>query len=272
MSNSQPAILFLGATGGCTLAALVNTLNAGHRATALARTPSKLTTLLIKAGVPLSTVEALLQIHKGNAISLPDVKVALLLSSPSRNHPTLPTAIISGLGAAPKFQLSLNPSKWLTADDPTICGTAASTLVAALQEIYAEKPSLRANSPKPLLCFVSTTGIVPEGAPEDVPFLMRFLYHVLLAGPHVDKKRMEKVFRPEGRKDGSGVFRATIGVRPTLLTSGKSKGMKGIRVGREKRPELGYTVSRSDVGLFIYETAVQGMGKGWEGDMATLTY
>jgi hypothetical protein len=257
MSSPKPTILFLGATGGCTLACLIHTLQAGHPAIALARTPAKLTTLLTSAGIPTSTLDALLTIHRGNAISVPDVKAALLLS------PTPPSTIISGLGAAPVFTLGLNPLKWLTIDNATLCGTAAATLVSALREVETENPSF----PKPLMCFVSTTGI-SQGA-EDVPFLMRFLYHIVLAVPHVDKKEMERVFRPEGRE--GGVFRAVMGVRPTLLTSGVGKGLEGIRIGREQSPELGYTVSRNDVGLFVYKTAVEGEGKGWEGDMASLT-
>lgn len=265
MSTTKPTILFLGATGGCTLAVLIHTLQAGYPAIALARTPSKLTTLLTEAGIPTSTLDTLLKIHQGNATSIPDVKATLLLAS-TPTTPTLPSTIISGLGAAPKIQFGLNPLNWLSIDNPDLCGTAAATLVTALKEIYTEQPSLRAAT-KPLLSFVSTTGI-SQGA-EDVPFWMRFLYHIVLAVPHVDKKKMEAVFRPEGAE--AGVFRAVVGVRPTLLTSGVERGLEGIRIGREKTPELGYTVSRKDVGLFIYKTIVEGEGRGWEGDMATLT-
>ena len=80
-------------------------------------------------------------------------------------------------------------------DQPEICGKAASVLVSALKEIYEETPSLR-NSAKPSLTFVSTTGITT--GPADVPWSMRFLYHVILATPHVDKKKMEDVYR-EGK-------------------------------------------------------------------------
>ena len=81
---------------------------------------------------------------------------------------------------------------------------------------------------------------------------------------------MESVFRPQGSaKDG--VFRAVIGVRPTLLTSAKPKGIEGIRVGREERPEMGYTVSRGDVGEWVFKVVVEGEGKGWEGECASLT-
>lgn len=83
---------------------------------------------------------------------------------------------------------------------------------------------------------------------------------------------MEEVFRPQG-VEKEGVFRATVGVRPTLLSTGveKGEGVGGIRVGRESEPEMGYVVSRKDVGLWIYNHVVEGKGKGWEGDVASLT-
>lgn len=96
---------------------------------------------------------------------------------------------------------------------------------------------------------------------------MRFLYHHVLRVPHVDKKAMEDVFRGEGGE----VFRGIVGVRPTLLTDGAERGLEKIRVGREAAPALGYTVSRRDVGLWIYRSVVEGEGRGWEGEMVSLT-
>jgi hypothetical protein len=273
MSTSKPTIFFLGATGGCTLAALTHTLNAGYPSIALARTPSKLTQLLLSAGIPQTTLNQLLKIHPGNALSTTDVKTALLLASPSQSQsssPTLPSTIITGLGATPQFNFrSLNPLNWVTIDNATLCGTAAATLVSALREIYTEYPDLLQK--KPLLAFISTTGI--SNVTEDVPFWMRFLYHQILAVPHRDKRVMESVFRGSAATEGNenGVFRAVIGVRPTLLTSAEPRGIEGVRVGREERPEMGYTVSRGDVGEWVFKVVIEGEGRGWEGECASLT-
>lgn len=258
-STSKPTILFLGATGGCALASLTHTLNAGYNAIALVRTPSKLTSLLTARGISESTLSSLLTIHSGNARSVAAVKAALLITSPDGSV-RLPNTIISGLGAAPKLAFSLN---LFTLDDPTICQTAAATLVAALNEIYSEHPQLSAS--KPLLSFISTTGITR--GPEDVPFWMRFLYHWVLHVPHLDKRGMEDVFRDTEPSP----FRSVVGIRPTLLTDGQGVGAGSLRAGKEDAPALGYTVTRADVGEWIFRNVVETHGKGWEGEMVSLT-
>jgi hypothetical protein len=129
--TTKPTILFIGATGGCTLAAIFHTLNAGYHCIALVRTPTKLTALLRDAGVDESTISSFLTIHTGNALDVPAVKKALLIRS--GDHLQLPRTIITGLGGAPKFQFNLLP---LTIDQPNICQRGAATLVTALSEIY----------------------------------------------------------------------------------------------------------------------------------------
>lgn len=226
-STAKPQILFLGATGGCTLAALIHSLNAGYPCTALVRTPSKLTSLLASAAVPEQTLSTLLTIHSGDALSIPAVKKALLVGEEGTMR--LPDTIISGLGATPRLEVSRSNALFLfNLDDLTICQNAATALLAALKELRVEYPQLQ--SSRPLLSFISSTGI--SRGPEDVPWAMRFLYHQLLHVPHLDKKAMEDSFRGEGGK----VFRAVVGVRPTLLTNGVERGANGIRVGTEERP------------------------------------
>ena len=259
MSDTKPTILFLGATGGCTLTVLTHSLKAGYPCIALVRTPSKLTSLLTAQGISEATLSSHLTIHTGNALDVEAVKAALLVQTGPSTR--LPDTIISGLGAAPKLQFSLFQP--ITLDDPHVCATAARTLVSALTELYAAQPSL--SSSKPLLSFISTTGI-SRGA-EDVPFWMRFLYHVILHVPHVDKKGMEDAFR-DARPSP---FRAVVGVRPTLLTDGAELGVQKIRAGTEASPAVGYTISRKDVGRWIFGNVVEGKGQGCEGEMVSLT-
>lgn len=256
---TKPTILFLGATGGSSLACLIHTLRGGYPCIALMRTPDKLTTLLKNAGIDASTLASLLTIYTGNALDVPAVKKALLMGSGEHIH--LPSTIISGLGGIPRFQFYLPP---FTIDQPTICQTGAATLVTALSEIYTTYPQLR--SSKPLLCFISTGGI-HKGA-DDVLWVTQMLYHTLLSIPYKDKKAMDMIFYG---KEGSSNFRSVVGVKPTILTDGPELGSEKIRVGRMQEPALGYTVSRKDVGAWIYRAIVLGDAKGWEGEMVTVT-
>lgn len=259
-STTKPTILFLGATGGCTLAALILTLQAGYPCIALMRTPSKLTTLLKNAGIPETTLASFLTIRAGNALDVSAVKKALLVGS--GDHIQLPSTIISGLGGAPKLQFFLPP---VTIDQPTICQTGAATLVTALSEIYTTYPQLRLS--KPLLCFISTGGM--RKGEDDVPWIIHMLYYFILRVPHEDKKAMENIFCGN---NGSSKFRSVIGVKPTLLTTGPELASEKIRVGRKQKPAVGYTVGKKDVGAWIYRVVLLGDGKGWEGEMVTVTY
>ncbi|KAK2684464.1 hypothetical protein QWA68_016880 [Fusarium oxysporum] len=71
-------------------------------------------------------------------------------------------------------------------------------------------------------------------------------------------------------------------MRPLILTDGEAKGENQLRVGwewgtddgkgecEEPGPEIGYFVSRKDVGKWMFDNVVvQG---GWEGKCVYLTY
>ncbi|KAF9283105.1 hypothetical protein BGZ88_010658, partial [Linnemannia elongata] len=73
-STSTNFIAFFGATGGCTNACLVHTLNAGFHATALARTPSKLTDMLLTQGIAQSIIDTQLTIVKGDIADIHAIK------------------------------------------------------------------------------------------------------------------------------------------------------------------------------------------------------
>lgn len=157
--------------------------------------------------------------------------------------------IVSAVGARPVikgFSLSL--------EDPTICETSMRNILTALRTLPAAGNS---TAPKPLLVAVSTTGINEPHA-RDVPYVLLPLYKVLLHVPHMDKKRMETLLCDEVEKPvGQRAIDRHLIVRPTLLTNGDELGMSRIRVGSDVEPAIGYTISRNDVGLFIYETAVK---------------
>ncbi len=184
--------------------------------------------------------------------------------------------IISGLGAAPKFQWSL--WKPVTLDNPTICQDAARTLVEALEDLQGGGDSAEGttNKKKPLLSFISTVGI--SSGPEDVSLGLRWLYHFTLSVPHKDKRVMEAIYQGHGAEERGlkKVFGGVVGVRPSLLFgTGDAKDVKqtgSVRFGREKNPAVGYWIKRADVGRWIFTEVIEKNGKGWEGEMVTLTY
>ena len=100
-------------------------------------------------------------------------------------------------------------------------------------------------------------------------WLHRILYSSLLSIPFQDKKRMDTIFLG---KEGGSNFRSVIAVKPTILIEGPELGKEILRVGRRKEPAVGYTVSKNDVGGWIYRAVVLGDGKGWEGELVTVTY
>lgn len=269
MSSPNPTVAFLGATGGCTLASLIHTLRAGYHCTALARTPSKLTALLLSQGLSQAKLDAQLTIHTGDALDVAAVK-ATLSSSPTH----LVRTIITGLGGRPVLTFRpLHPLQIAGLDNPTICASAAKTLISALQEIYTTTPTLRAS--KPLCIFISSTGIT--SGPQDVPWSMRFLYHQMLALPHADKKNMESAFRDNMARSAENdrVFRNIVGIRPTLLSGGTGVedrvGLDKIRAGTEKKPAMGYSIKRADVGEWIFTNVIANESGKWEGEMVSLT-
>jgi hypothetical protein len=263
MTVSSGFISFFGATGGCTNAALVHTLNAGIHVRALARTPSKLTDMLLAQGITQTTLDSQLTIVKGDIASIPAIKSVLL----SQDF-TIASQIMSGVGGTP--QLRWNLKRPVTIDNPEICATTTKNIVQALREIYAEYPSTAAH--KPSIVVISTTGV--SDIKEDVPFGFQTMYHVALADPHKDKKVMEKIIT-ENATGTDAVFRGAIAVRPSLLTGDQNvkggKGWQKLRVGQEDKPAIGYTIHKADVGEWIFEETIKMDGQQWFGQRVTLT-
>ncbi|KAG0318748.1 hypothetical protein BGZ99_005474, partial [Dissophora globulifera] len=179
--------------------------------------------------------------------------------------------IISGVGGTPQMQRSLR--RPVTIDNPDVCAITAKNIMQALREIYAEQPSTAQH--KPSIAVISTTGV--SDVREDVPVGFQFLYHVLLADPHKDKKEMERLVTVNSTDlDASKrVLRGVIVVRPSLLMGDqnvkKGRGWERLKVGQEEKPAIGYTVHRADVGEWIYEQIVKSGGDNRFGQRITLT-
>ena len=87
---------------------------------------------------------------------------------------------------------------------------------------------------------------------------------------------MEEILHRGAAPGGDGVFSGTVGVRPSLLIgvadADDRKGLENVRTGTEGNPAVGYTIKRADVGEWMFREIVQKKGKGWEGQVVTLTF
>ncbi|KAJ5621602.1 hypothetical protein N7528_006385 [Penicillium herquei] len=222
-TNTLPTLAFFGATGGCTIHCLAPALNAGYNCTALVRSPQKLQDMLRQQhGVSESTLQKNLTIVQGDVTNVTVVRQALY-----RPHEQPVDLIVSGIGV-----------------DPTICASATRTIL----EVARDLPK------KPQLVVISTTGIDKK---RDLPFAMMPLYHWMLKEPHKDKQEMETLIMKELEQP---VTQRAISdyliIRPSLLTEGDGDGMHKIKEGTAENPAVGYVISRSDVGLWMFERVV----------------
>ena len=115
-------------------------------------------------------------------------------------------------------------------------------------------------------------------AKRDIPLLMIPLYHWLLAVPHADKKVMEEEVE---KAKAEGVIREYVIVKPSLLMGEQRLGREKIRVGWEGKgnggkevfePAVGYTISREDVGGFIFEEVIAKVNEEHYGKKISITY
>lgn len=297
-ANNKPFIAFFGATGGSCLAALTRTLQAGYpcaackyrpqrsetfssspwqaasfnaglndapriichpvvkarstltKSEAVARSPPKLHIMLSDKGVPDSTVSSLLTIVQG------DIHNTDAVSRVLTHNNTMASIIVCGIGAPPTFSTLLRPV--------TICTDATKSIFTALREL---EPAA-----KPLYVGVSTTGITM--GPRDVPWLLVPIYRLLGHQPHADKRNAENVVLDEMSKGHKSAIENYVIVRPSLLTYGPALGRAQTRAGIEKEPAVGYTISRDDVGGWIFENLIddEERRREWAGAAASITY
>jgi hypothetical protein len=220
--------------------------------------------------ISASILDTQLTIIQGSVKDLAPVKDTLA----PFNKPA--SIIVSGIGAAPKFSLSLHP---ITMDDPFICEEGLTVVLSALRELREE--NVIADSARPLLCIVSTTGLSNT---RDVPYVLMPLYHGILGTAHKDKAKAEALVAKASMETGKKApLSSFVILRPTLLGDCPSKGLANVRTGWEKhpnalaavdedgtKPAMGTLISRADVGLFIFEEVIKG-GRKWAGKCVSMT-
>ncbi|OQE22895.1 hypothetical protein PENFLA_c012G10529 [Penicillium flavigenum] len=293
-------IAFFGATGGCANACLTYTLLNGYNARALARTPSKLTMLLLsQPGITQEILSRQLEIIEGDATDVESITKTLITNSDPNSTPngacTLVTSIVSGIGGAPTIsytkeskcatiQMRMPALPHIELSNPHITEQTTRALLAALAKIASERfASFEAyRDVAPRVTVISTTGNLPGN--KDVPILFRPMYSILLPIPHADKLQMEKLLDKEVGLGHAGVLAAgVVVVRPSLLTGdhrvpvcegdegGQEVGLGKVRVGTERDPAIGYTISRALVGEWIFKEIVKSGGEKWVGEKVTIT-
>ena len=100
----------------------------------------------------------------------------------------------------------------------------------------------------------------------------------MLGTAHADKKVMEEQVE---KAKAEGVIREYVIVKPSLLIGEQRLGRDKVRVGWEGRdeageelfePAIGYTISREDVGGFIFEEVVGKHNEDYIGRKVSITY
>ena len=251
-------IAFFGATGGCTLACLEHTLNAGHRAIALARNPEKLSEMLTDRDMGLMKKD--LSIVKGNVRNVEDVlevlqtagkSIDLVISGVGIWRPPVllsqDTDLLPGSKPVPQFSLRTP----LTMVEPTICEDATKNIVKATNQLNVH----------PILVFISAHGVAPY---IDIPIWLLPMHSWLLKGPFDDKRAAHRALLSSNER--------WVSVRPSVFTDGKSLGLGSVREGIDENAALGWTISRADVGLWMFESLIKGPVDKYVGHNVTVTY
>ncbi|KAI4125266.1 MAG: hypothetical protein LQ338_004357 [Usnochroma carphineum] len=219
--------------------------------------------MLKERGLSQSLLDAKLVIVQGNA---KDPEAARKVLIDDNSH--VVDRVVFGIGGKPKF--TLNPLKPATLDDPTVCQDSILGINTALRRIKSSGQATK----MPLLAALSTTGISES---RDLPIMMMFLYRLLGAVPHADKKVLEERIIEAKREN---LIRDFVIIRPSFLLNGQTNGKTDIKVGWEgKAPgelgegaAIGYTITRDDVGFFVFENVIANDGGDFLGRKVSITH
>ena len=135
--------------------------------------------------------------------------------------------------------------------EPTICEDAAKNIVQAAKQLNLHTT----------LVFISAAGVASY---RDIPIWLVPMHSWLLKGPFDDKRAAHRAVLESRER--------FISVRPSILTDKKSLGLASVREGIDENAALGSTISRADVGLWMFERLVEGPLDKYVGHNVTITY
>ncbi|KIS66071.1 uncharacterized protein UMAG_05814 [Mycosarcoma maydis] len=251
-------VLLFGATQGCGLETLLHLLKSDkpYTATVMARSPDAFQKTLEERDAGLAASLKLsnrLNVLRGDALNCDDVSCAF--TSAQKRFGDI-DAVLFGIGG--RLVFSRNPFAQPALSPSSVCERSIRILTDAL--IALKQPE------QPRLVVISSNGLAKQGY-SLLPYLMRPLYAFLLHAPHDDKERMESHLHALAgwpRDDFNPLHREQLEippkikhlaiVRPALLVN-------GVAIGHVRAEEMlrhGYTIRRSDVGLFIYNSLLGG--------------
>ncbi|SPQ26291.1 2dcf89d7-91ec-483d-9f83-1682e05b2ff0 [Thermothielavioides terrestris] len=246
-------ILFLGATGGVALATLRRALAAGHTCIALCRTPAKLT-----ACFPDNTPPANLRLVQGDAHDA-NGPVAVV------------DAIVFSIGARPTLR---------GISDPHVCEAGMRALLDALRRCRARANSNSTWTP------LAWWSLLLHTAHEDKRAMERLVMDTTATTTTRTRRssaRGEEEEEPQaeegdGPEDNDRPLVDWTLVRGSLYTDGPATEGR-VRVGMEDPVRgvvhsraVGYTISREDVGKWVWENCLCADDGKWVGKAATITY
>jgi putative NADH-flavin reductase len=231
--SSTETILFIGASRSCGLSALRHSLAEGHNATAICRTPSKLSDILT------DRERQNIRIEEGNAH---DANVLSRLLVKPTDSTEFVEYVVTSIGAGFSLQN-------MGMDDKSVCEKGTQILLASIKQ-------LRENGVRghPHIVAVSSTGLSPFE--RDIPLPLVPLYRTLIKTAHKDKRAVEELLYSSNE-------RWTI-IRPSLLIDNCTNPTNTIRVGIEdpkigiEEKAIGYVITREEVGRWIFKAILKG--------------
>lgn len=233
MSVPTKTIAFLGASTGVGLATLKHSIAQGYTCIVLLRNPSKLDSHFDPASRPSNLI-----IREGNAHDTKAVTSCLTV-------PDQPKKLVDSVS----FSIGGSPvSGGFSIDDPDVCKKGITCVLDSLKALRSQGAT-----GDPLIVAVSTISHSRFG--RDIALVMIPIYKVFVRVPAADKQIMEDRIAASGEKNW-------VIIRPSHLVDGEQPnspirvGIEDLKKGVESR-EIGYTISREDVGRWSFENLFQ---------------
>ncbi|KAL0942593.1 uncharacterized protein CTRU02_200479 [Colletotrichum truncatum] len=252
MAESLTHVAFFGVTGGAVFNCLKQALlDESIHCYVLVRDTDKLKNLLRNSmGDPPYAFSHRLLVVKGDIVDI-DVVVSTLF--PARRTWDPVDVIVYGVSG---FKLDIN-TEGNSITDAEICTYGVDIIEEATLKGY-ESYHYGIPYHYPRFVAIGTLGIgaaFRNTSSAQIEALKPSYDWFIESGAYEDKILMEEII---SHRDFQGLFRNTLIVRPGFLTNNAPFGLNSIRVGTRNIPPLGYTISRDNLGCWLYQHGILG--------------